>query len=58
MALTLSPSSGAPCAPSQLPEVHLHQVESISDLHGGGERGWEGPGIPGEGRKAGSPLPS
>ncbi|XP_017525141.3 leucine-rich single-pass membrane protein 2 isoform X1 [Manis javanica] len=35
MALTLSPSSGAPCAPSQLPEVHLHQVESISDLHGG-----------------------
>ncbi|KAI5174268.1 leucine-rich single-pass membrane protein 2 isoform X3 [Manis pentadactyla] len=36
MALTLSPSSGAPRAPSQLPEVRLHQVESISDLHGGG----------------------
>ncbi|XP_057343256.1 leucine-rich single-pass membrane protein 2 isoform X5 [Manis pentadactyla] len=35
MALTLSPSSGAPRAPSQLPEVRLHQVESISDLHGG-----------------------
>ncbi|KAM4821559.1 leucine-rich single-pass membrane protein 2 isoform 2-T2 [Thomomys bottae] len=31
---------GVPLAPNHVPEeVHLHHVESISDLHGGGEQG-------------------
>lgn len=31
--------SRAPLAPNHVEEVRLHQVESISDLHNGGERG-------------------
>ncbi|XP_045663151.1 leucine-rich single-pass membrane protein 2 isoform X5 [Ursus americanus] len=36
VALTLSPRSRAPLAPNHAQEVHLHRVESISDLHSGG----------------------
>lgn len=37
LALTPSPRSRAPLAPNHIQEVRLHQVESISDLHSGGE---------------------
>ncbi|XP_006873638.1 PREDICTED: leucine-rich single-pass membrane protein 2 [Chrysochloris asiatica] len=36
LAPTLSPRSRASLAPNHLQEVHLYQVESISDLHSGG----------------------
>uniref|UniRef100_A0A3Q7Q5Y5 Leucine-rich single-pass membrane protein 2 n=1 Tax=Callorhinus ursinus TaxID=34884 RepID=A0A3Q7Q5Y5_CALUR len=36
VALTPSHRSRAPLAPNHIQEVCLHQVESISDLHGGG----------------------
>ncbi|XP_034514262.1 leucine-rich single-pass membrane protein 2 isoform X1 [Ailuropoda melanoleuca] len=36
VALTLSPRSRVPLAPNHVQEVHLHRVESISDLHSGG----------------------
>lgn len=49
--------SRAPLAPSHEQEVRLHRVESISDLHNGGERGavplvW----VQGAGRNAGAPA--
>ncbi|XP_006892937.1 PREDICTED: leucine-rich single-pass membrane protein 2 [Elephantulus edwardii] len=36
VAPVLSPRSRPPLAPNHVQEVHLHQVESISDLHSGG----------------------
>ncbi|KAM9592963.1 LOW QUALITY PROTEIN: leucine-rich single-pass membrane protein 2 [Trichechus inunguis] len=51
VAPTLSLSGSASLAPNHVQEVCLHQVESISDLHSGGER----TGVPG-GRRAGAPT--
>lgn len=55
---TVAPTRGrAPLAPNHVQEVRLHRVESISDLHSGGER-VQGGGTHGlgEGRKAGAPA--
>lgn len=51
----LSPRNRASLAPNHVQEVHLHHVESISDLHSGGKPGhscWERRG------KKVHPLPS
>lgn len=37
----LSPRNRASLAPNHVQEVHLHHVESISDLHSGGKPGGE-----------------
>lgn len=59
MALTQSPRSKAPPAPNHIEEVRLHQVESISDLHSGGEGGQDsGTDMLGGGRRQVPPLPS
>lgn len=56
MAPVLSPRNRAPLAPNHVQEVHLHQVESISDLHSGGKGGRGMGRMCWEERKAGSPT--
>lgn len=57
MAPTMSSRSRAPLASNHVQEVCLHRVESISDLHSGGEAGQRcRVEALGEGRKAGTSI--
>lgn len=59
MAPMLSPRNRASSlAPNHVQEVHLHHVESISDLHSGGKPGRNRTQLLGEERKYTHPLPS
>ncbi|XP_054991768.1 leucine-rich single-pass membrane protein 2 isoform X1 [Sorex araneus] len=55
VAPTPSPRNRVPLAPNHVQEVRLHPVESISDLHGGGEAG-RNVGHTWAGREGGAPT--